>query len=272
MSERPNTDALVKEQYADATNFNARADLHARFGTNPYGWYRWAFDHFELPDGCRILELGCGTGRLWLQNRDRISSGWDITLTDFSAGMLAEAREGLKAVGRKFAFEVADAQAIPFGNEAFDAVIANHMFYHVPDLHRGLREVRRVLMPGGRFYTATNGADHMRELRELVGTLAPDLPFGSTRGSRDFGLEPGGPLLEAHFANVNLYRYQDGLVITEPDRLVDYVLSIPGAADAFTGETLSRLRAAIGQRIATTGSFHVTRRTGLFTADRPESV
>ena len=79
----------VRRQYHDDSNLNARSALHERFSTNPYGWHRWVFDHLTtLPVQMCILELGCGPGYLWDANRDRIPAGWDLTLTDFSAGMV----------------------------------------------------------------------------------------------------------------------------------------------------------------------------------------
>ena len=60
----------LKQEYRDATNLNARIRLHQRFSLNPYGWLRWVFDQLDLPSECRILELGCGPGNLWLENLD----------------------------------------------------------------------------------------------------------------------------------------------------------------------------------------------------------
>ena len=63
----------------------------------------------------------------------RIPAGWSITLSDFSPGMLDAAWRNLVVTGRAFQFKEIDAQSIPFEDETFDAVIANHMLYHVPD-------------------------------------------------------------------------------------------------------------------------------------------
>src|SRR5437762_12115270 len=101
---------LLKNQYKDATNFGARVDLHRRFSVNTYGFHRWVFDHFTLDEGSTLLELGCGPGGLWCRNRERVPASWQITLTDFSPGMLQEAR---KLLGEeRFAYEVADAQKL----------------------------------------------------------------------------------------------------------------------------------------------------------------
>src|SRR4030042_5807066 len=74
---------LESEQYKDASNLNARIQLHQRFSTNPHGWFCWIFDQFDLPSKPNILEIGCGPGILWLDNRDRIPAGWSIRLSDF---------------------------------------------------------------------------------------------------------------------------------------------------------------------------------------------
>src|SRR5262245_7806534 len=121
---------LLNEQYRNASNLNARIELHRRFSTNAYGWHRWVFDHFRLPPEARVLELGCGPGELWRENADRIPEGWEVTLADLSPGMLAAARRSLRDLLRSFAFAEVDAQSIPFPDACFDGVIANHMLYH----------------------------------------------------------------------------------------------------------------------------------------------
>ena len=95
-----------------------------------------------------MLELGCGTGEMWL-GKGRIISGCSrFVLSDFSEGMLDKAKETLR--GQKgIEYRRIDIQDIPFEDRTFDAVIANMMLYHVPDLQKGLREVGRVLKEDG---------------------------------------------------------------------------------------------------------------------------
>jgi SAM-dependent methyltransferase len=110
---------LLNEQYKNSANLTARIQLHERFSVNKYDWYRWIFDHFKIAPGSRILELGCGHGKLWLHNLDRILDNWDVTLSDFSPGMLQEAEQNLRPVSHHpFTFAIIDAQSIPFGNES----------------------------------------------------------------------------------------------------------------------------------------------------------
>lgn len=250
---------LLTEQYRDGANLGARAGLHERFGTNPYGWQRWVFDRLDLPPGGRVLELGCGPGWLWRENRERIPAGWRVVLGDLSVGMVGEARRDLGEGGRGFAFATLDAQALPFADGSFDAVVANHMLYHVPDRERALAEVRRVLRPGGRFYAATNGRGSMRELGALLGRLDPRL---AARRRLAFDLENGGEQLARWFAEVVLHRYDDALMVTEAEPLVAYVLS-GGALGEVEG---AALRGLVAGELARHGAIRIGKETGLFAA------
>jgi SAM-dependent methyltransferase len=255
---------LRDEQYKDATNLNARIALHVRFSTNPYSFVRWNFDQLDLPGTSRVLEVGCGPGYFWQENRDRIPAGWQIMLTDLSEGMIAAAEQHLRPLERSFAFEVADVQNLPFDDNQFDAVIANHMLYHVPDRERAYAEFRRVLRPGGKLYAATNGTRHLRELHDLAQSLSirsllwrPD-----TAG---FRLENGGEELARWFADVEMRRYPDGLIVTEAEPLVAFMLSMADTNE-FNAEDRAALVAQVEQHIVEHGQIRITKDTGLFVA------
>jgi ubiquinone/menaquinone biosynthesis C-methylase UbiE len=259
---------LIRGEYADASNLNVRIQLHRRFSTNKQDWYTWVYDQFDVPECCRILELGCGPGRLWRSNFDRIPSGWTIVLVDFSPGMLAEAKRNLARAAGRFIYQVADARAIPFGSGTFDAVVANHMLYHVPDVKRVLGEIGRVLRPEGRLYASTNGMGNMPELRDIVRRVAPELPFSDNLHIRRFCLENGASLLEQVFSNVVLRRYENALDITEAEPVVAYYRSTIGAGTVLTGEKVGRLRRMVQEQIDGDGSIHVSLDTGMFVATR----
>jgi len=264
---------FVARQYRDATNLDARITLHRRFGTEEEPLPRWVFGQLDLPPDARILELGCGPGLLWAENLERIPDGWSITLTDASAGMVREAEERLGS--DRMTFRVADAQEIPFEDETFDAVLANHMLYHVPDVPRALSEVARVLRPGGRLYASTNGVGHMRELGPMRHVLDPSHPpDAATKEPVAFSLENGAAQLSRLFSEVSLRRHEGALLVTEAEPLLEYLLS-GVTAEAAAGEPaaefsrrVSALEARLRRELDLRGAVRITMDPGLFVARR----
>jgi ubiquinone/menaquinone biosynthesis C-methylase UbiE len=254
---------LLNDQYKDASNLDARVLLHRRFSTNPYGWYRWYFDQLELPAAARVLELGCGPGYLWRDNLDRIPAGWHITLSDFSPGMVAQARRNLQASLPIFRFQQIDAQLIPFEASTFDAVVANYMLHHVPDRLQALAEIWRVLQLNGRVFLGTNGQRHLGELHALLQRFdsASTLGWGGQTHEL-FSLDSGHTELELYFQNIQVRRYEDALVVTEVKPLVDYILSMSSAEQAQARR--HELQDFIVQELATTGTIYIAKDSGLF--------
>ena len=258
------TQENLQWQYRDSSNLSARAGLHVRFSTEEYPWFQWVFDRFDIPDNGRVLELGCGTGLLWRENLGRIPRSWTVTLSDASQGMLQEAEQNLLHTGLNLAFRKVDAQSIPYEKDSFDAVVANHMLYHVPDLPRALSEIRRVLRPGGRLYATTNGLKHMVELREVPRKLDISTPIGGDQIAARFKLESGASELSPWFAEIEVECRNGVLVVTEADPLVEYVMSLERLSD----EEAVRLHAYFTRQIQREGAFRVTTESGLFKAVR----
>ena len=145
------TDSKVMEkQYGTADRLNTRISIHAKYSVNKQGFGNWITEHYRFPDRADVLEPGCGTGDMW-KGKGELTSRCDrLILSDFSAGMLDRAKETLQDESG-ISYQVIDIQEIPYPDQSFDAVIANMMLYHVPDLSRGLREVRRVLKKAALF-------------------------------------------------------------------------------------------------------------------------
>ena len=216
---------LRVEQYRDASNLYARIALHEQFSTNPHGLPLWIFDQLDLPDDARILEIGCGSGTLWAENTTRIPKGWQITLTDASPGMICEAQQRLSG-SRSFRFQVANAQELPFSDESFDAVIAAHMLFHVPDRNKVFSEIVRILRDGGHLYAVTNAIKHMHGMVAMLRVLDPEWSHESINTDLPtFNLQNGAEQLSAWFNKVALLGYEDSLAVTEVKPLVDYLLS-----------------------------------------------
>ncbi len=255
---------LRNEQYQNAENLNARIRLHVEFSTNDYGWFPWVFDKFDLPKDCHILELGCGPGDLWRENLDRIPHDWEIILSDFSPGMISQAQQNFAKHSQRFSFEIIDAQSIPYDEGEFDAVIANHFLYHVPDRPKALSEIRRVLKENGHFFCSTIGETHMQELPALVEKFDPEIKSIFKSETYPFTLENAEPQLKEWFSKVVIDRYPDNLEITDAGAIVDYILSSSIALDNSRREKLGHF---IEQEMASNaGVIHIKKDSGMFEA------
>jgi ubiquinone/menaquinone biosynthesis C-methylase UbiE len=264
MSDSTDRQYLLHSQYRNGANLNARIQLHARFSTNKYGWYNWLFDQFDLPATASILEVGCGTGQFWAHNAHRVPPGWSLTLTDLSPGMIAAAGQNLSALADQVTLAVVDAQELPYAEASFDAVVANHMLYHVPDRRKTLGEIRRVLKPGGCLYASTVGAGHMAELDTLLWRFDPNVQMLDEPRPKAFLLENGRDDLEPWFERVQLRIYEDELLVTEVEPLLAYLLStLPQEVQEARRDDLA---AFVAGELARQGAVHLTKSQGLFLA------
>ncbi len=267
MSQLTDSQYLRSEQYGNSSNLEARIALHARFSTNPNGWQRWVFDQLNLPPSGCVLELGCGPGNLWQENIDRLPPAGEIILSDFSAGMAAQSQKNL--AGRMAArFQTIDAQAIPYATASFDCVIANHMLYHLPRRSQALAEIHRVLKPGGWLVATTGGEKHLSELYELVQKFDPEVAAnGWYLEPIDFSIENGQAQLSLWFERIELRRYEDALLVTEVEPLVDYILSTVRLNPR--DERRADLRRYIqAQMNANGGAIRITKDSGMFVAGK----
>jgi ubiquinone/menaquinone biosynthesis C-methylase UbiE len=153
-------------------------DVWSRFyRAGPFGLelrriQRQAIDRLNIREGEKVLDLGCGPG----DGCARIASQGGIAIgLDYSAGMLQHAREVPVLSGR---LSRGDAGRLPFKDASFDKIVCTNSFHHYPQHLAALREMRRVLKPGGVLGLVDPRKDH------LFGWFAIDLVENAV-----FGLE-----------------------------------------------------------------------------------
>jgi SAM-dependent methyltransferase len=190
-----------------------------------------------------------------------------VVLADLSVGMLAEARRRLAGRGIDAGQAAARVEQLPFADETFDGALASHVLYHVPDRAAALRDLRRVLRPGGRLLVATNEWTHLAEIRELVarfGLRSGLLPAGPDPSL--FDLEAAAAEVSAAFGPVRVQRRRERLEVSDPEALVAYVRSmLPARGEA---EGLGALREHVAGWIRGRGSFPVSVAAGVAEAVR----
>lgn len=262
-----NIGQVIKEQYKTAENLNARARLHS-YNTNSTDWNNWCYNQMQIPHKAKILELGCGTGDFWYKNIHYLKNDWNITLSDFSAGMLENTKKRLEQADYSFTYEEIDAQDIPYENECFDVVIARHMLYLVPDIEKALSEIKRVLVEGGIFYATTNAQDSMAELNALALKFDPEMGLNNNGMGDRFDMEGGYLLLKKYFSKVKMDVLQGKIVVNDAEPIVAYKASTIKGSSQLTGEKKQQFTNYLKDYIKKNGSISITTKSCIFKAQK----
>ena len=249
----------VKEQYKTSNGLDTRISFHEKYSTNKLGYGNWIVSNYHITEGMKVLELGCGTGSLWSGKEDVIGKFEKLVLTDLSTGMLESAKKNL---GEKdnIEYKVADIQDLPFEDDSFDMVIANSMLYHVPDIDKGISEVRRVLKADGVFCCATLGENNfIEQLAEWFRLSGEEF-----NPNHNFTMQNGEQKLRTAFSDIEARIYEDSLHISDIDDLVNYLSSL-ASLKALSDIPFERLKAIIMEH-AVNGVVDLPKEYGMFIA------
>lgn len=256
----------LKNQYQNATNISSRINLHNLYSQNKQGWFPWIFQQCHIRPGLRILELGCGDGTLWTENLSLIPEDISITLSDISSGMLRDARRSIGSSDTRFAFRAFDCKKIPYKDESFDLVIANHVLFYCDDIPAVLKEVCRVLSPGGHFLCSAYGKAHMQEVSQLVEDFDDRIVLSADKLYERFGRENGRKILDPFFPDAKWHSYEDFLLVQDAEPLISYVLSCHGNQNQYILDHYKEFRAFATKKTAK--GFRITKDAGVFLCEK----
>lgn len=265
-----NMETSLKSQYRNASNIAARINLHKLFSTNRQGWFPWVYEHLGIREEMEILELGCGNGAIWKENYERIPDHVHIVLNDISEGMLRDTMrdlEQLECLEEKkdfsgFDSKPFDCHAIPYADDHFDCVIANHVLFYCEDLKKVLGEVARVLKKGSVFICSSYGAAHMQEITELVQGFHSMITLSADKLYEHFGMENGEEILKPYFSTVEKKMYEDVLVVDKAEPLIEYILSCHGNQNQYILNRYKDFRSYVERK--TKKGFRITKDAGIF--------
>ena len=253
-------DQSLKTQYLNSTNVAARIRLHSEYSVNQEGWFPWLYRMSEIQDGMNILEIGCGNGALWLENMNYIPPHVHITLSDISDGMLRDAKNSIN--DERFSFSCFNAEKIPFEDESFDVVYANHMLFYCENIDLVVKECRRVLKKGGKLICSTYSKRHMKEITELVQEFDKDIVLSSDVLYERFGLDNGNNILNRYFDSVECIRYEDSIEISDSEPLINYIVSCHGNQNRILIDHYREFRDFVADKVK--NGFHITKDAGIF--------
>ena len=167
-----------------------RIDIHSRYGSKDID--AWMLDVLNLQPGIKILDVGCGSGKQCFSFYHHLNGNAEITGTDVSESLLDDAREKNKAIDNAVDFKNLDFnQEFDLPSNHFDLVSACFTIYYAQDIPFTLREMHRVLKPGGRLFTTgpmpANKQTFYEIIREATGKSIPPMPGSSRYASEIYG-------------------------------------------------------------------------------------
>ncbi|KAB2902318.1 MAG: methyltransferase domain-containing protein [Anaerolineae bacterium] len=230
MSSEPNTyrQMLIDRAFGNEDALLLRKQVHDRYSEPEIDFPAWVLGRFEWHGHERVLDIGSGP----LTYQDSVLKyipPKQYIACDFSLGMMRAARRHAKP---DISLMAVDIVAIPFPENSFDVVLANHMLYHVTDLGQALQEIRRVLRPDGVIIAATNSEFSMPEFNTLtqramrvLGQSADAAEKLEQTALSNFSLESGLRQIARHFPAVVRYDVPGTLVFRELKPVIEYINS-----------------------------------------------
>lgn len=219
------TPKALREQYRTTSSWRTRKETHEQYTYPQVDFAAWAMDLIDWRGDERVLDVGCGPG----QHYKYIAQRWPSVQyygVDFSFGMIAE-HPNQESLAR------GNMERLPFPDNTFDIVMANHVMYLAPDVEAAILETQRVLKPGGIFVATTNSIQTMPQFRELFRrALLLVSPPGVSRSiqvpmplHQRFALENGSRMLARRYFAVVRHDLPGTFVFDEVDPIMEYLES-----------------------------------------------
>ncbi len=269
-----NNPEAVRQHYATDDSQRVRQEIHMTYTIPRIDYIDWLVGTMHWRGNETLLDVGCGTGKYY-EPLKSVAPGMTYYGLDFSAGMLKN-HPALETV------QLADARMIPYADNSFDVVMANHMIYHLPDIDAGIHEFRRVLKPDGVLVVGTNSNQTMPELQVLMrraillltrtggSQVQPPIPASDL-----FSLENGTRTLSHHFYAVVRHDLPTKLVFPDIEPIMDYLESTRNLRepqlpqDVNWDDVMMIMRQQITHLVNHLGEMTINKLTGvIFASDR----
>ncbi|QPC84299.1 class I SAM-dependent methyltransferase [Phototrophicus methaneseepsis] len=262
---------LVRRHYATDDNLRIRHEIHEKYTVPKRDYVSWVLERLSWGGQERVLDLGCGPGTYYnrlIQLQPHVEYvGMDLLPT-----MLAKHPA-------KNRLSLGNAVRLPFADHTFDVVMANHMLHHVPNIGHTMREVSRVLRPGGIFVVATNSVQSMPELQVLMRRAIVLLTRHNAADIRPpsmpsdgFALENGTRVLSRYFFSVVRHDLPSALIFPEVEPAMAYLESTRDMResqlpdDVIWEDVMMIMRQQINQLIKHLGELVINKQSGVLLA------
>lgn len=266
-------DDLVRKHFATDDHLRIRQEIHDQYTVPDRSFAEWALDRVPWQGSERLLDVGCGNG---LYYNKLVERQQDVNYYGMD---LLESMVEHHPLRNKHRIMLGNAEKLPYANDSFDIVMANHMMHHIDNIETALSEFRRVLTPSGVLVIATNSMSTMPELQVLMrraivlltrsgaaSVRAPEMPTDR------FALENGIRMLSQHFFAIMRHDLPSALVFPDVDPAMRYLESTRDLRenslpdDVVWEDVMMIMRQQINQLIKHLGELVINKQAGVLIA------
>ena len=209
----------MKIPYQETTNdLMTRINIHNQFGGRDID--EWMLQVLALQEGIKILDIGCGAGKQCFSFYNYLKGNCDITGGDINQALLEQARKDKAGKRIQFLDNLDFNKPLPFQQDTFDLVSCCFAIYYAEDIPFTIREMHRILKPGGRLFTTGPMPNNKQLFYDIIKTSTqkpiPPMP-GSSRYST--------LILDAirkTFTNVNVKIFENPLTFQSVEPFITY--------------------------------------------------
>ncbi len=264
-------------QYQETTSdLLTRIDIHKKYGGRDID--QWMLATLQMQKGARILDVGCGAGKQCFVFHKALEGECEITGGDVNAELLAQARTENAKIGNPITFTELDFnQRFPCNDNQFDLASCCFAIYYARDIPFTIREMHRVIRPGGRLFTSGPMPDNKKLFYDVIREATEDKPIPPMPGSSRYGSQILSAV-QVTFARVEVHIFENPLTFHEVEPFVAYTRaslnedrkiwgSFFDEKDTFEN-VMSRIGDVATRRLAQDGKLVMTKVVGGFVAHK----
>ena len=210
----------MKIDYVETTSdLMTRINIHDAYGARDID--KWMLEVLPLEQGMAILDVGCGAGKQCFSYLAHLSGKAEITGGDVSEELLAKAQEENQKLGNRVTFQPLNFnEPFPFPDNTFDLVSCSFAIYYAEDIPFTIKEMHRVLKPGGVLFTTgpmpENKQMFYEIIKEATGKEIPPMPGSSRYASEILGA------VKATFSKTKVEVFENPLTFPSVEPFIAY--------------------------------------------------